>query len=208
MAATKHEKSGAPFSWGEREASVEQFDAMQEPLRRDKIRKEQTEDYMERVRNALPTARGKSFGAAYTERLKVLDEARADAEAKQDRRGPRVPEAEKRSGGPEKEAAEELKSPPHSRGSRANSRRRPAPRASGTEWTRPPANCGSSAPNWATPARVLQSLPTSAKTWWMPGAANFVTCACSGQLPPGPVTRSGKNTRISSIPLSSRPCTS
>ncbi len=54
---------------------------------------------MERVaQRAADRARGNSFGAAYTERLKVLDEARADAEAKQERRGPRVPEAEKRGG--------------------------------------------------------------------------------------------------------------
>ena len=50
MAADEARKKWGTIFMGEREASVEQLDAMQEPLRRDKIRKEQTEDYMERVR--------------------------------------------------------------------------------------------------------------------------------------------------------------
>lgn len=81
MASDEARKKWGTIFMGEREASVEQLDAMQEPLRREKIRQEQTEDYMERVRKRAADRAREILGAAYAERLKVLDEARAEADA-------------------------------------------------------------------------------------------------------------------------------
>lgn len=81
MASDEARKKWGTIFMGEREASVEQLDAMQEPIRREKIRQEQTGDYMERVRKRAADRAREILGAAYAERLKVLDEARAEAEA-------------------------------------------------------------------------------------------------------------------------------
>lgn len=64
---------------GEREATVEQLDAMQEPLRRERMQHQQQEDYFDRVRAKAEERAREILGAAYAERQKVLEEARAEA---------------------------------------------------------------------------------------------------------------------------------
>lgn len=81
MASEQLRKKWGTIFMGEREATVEQLDAMQEPMRREKLKQEQEADYMERVR-ARATERAKEIlGEAYAERLKVLEEARAESAA-------------------------------------------------------------------------------------------------------------------------------
>lgn len=79
MASEEMRKKWGTIFMGEREASVEQLNAMQEPLRREKQQKEQAEDYMERVRQRAADRAREILGAAYAERQKVLDEAKAEA---------------------------------------------------------------------------------------------------------------------------------
>lgn len=82
MASEEIRKKWGTIFMGDREASVEQLHAMQEPLRREKEKKEQTEDYMERVRARAADRAREILGAAYTERQKVLDEAKAEIAAR------------------------------------------------------------------------------------------------------------------------------
>lgn len=81
MASEDVKKKWGTIFMGDREASVEQLNAMQEPLRREKQQKGQAEDYMERVRLRAADRAREILGAAYTERQKVLEEARAEAAA-------------------------------------------------------------------------------------------------------------------------------
>lgn len=78
MASEEIRKKWGTIFMGDREASVEQLNAMQEPLRREKQQKEQAEDYMERVRARAADRAREILGAAYTERQKVLEEARLE----------------------------------------------------------------------------------------------------------------------------------
>ena len=50
MASDELRKKWGTIFMGEREATVEQLDAMQEPMRRERLKREQQEDYLERVR--------------------------------------------------------------------------------------------------------------------------------------------------------------
>lgn len=79
MASDDARKKWGAIFMGDREVSVEQLNAMQEPLRREKAQKEQAGDYMERVRARAADRAREILGAAYAERQKVLDEARAEA---------------------------------------------------------------------------------------------------------------------------------
>lgn len=79
MASDEVRKKWGTIFMGDREASVEQLNAMQEHLNRDKLQKERTEDYMERVKARAADRAREILGAAYTERQKVLDEAKNDA---------------------------------------------------------------------------------------------------------------------------------
>ncbi len=79
MASDEVRKKWGTIFMGDREASVEQLNAMQEHLNRDKLQKEQTEDYMERVKARAADRAREILGAAYAERQKVLDEAKNDA---------------------------------------------------------------------------------------------------------------------------------
>ncbi len=81
MASDEMRKKWGTIFMGDREASVEQLNAMQERLNHDKIKKEQTQDYMERVRARATDRAREILGEAYTERQKVLDEAKAEAAA-------------------------------------------------------------------------------------------------------------------------------
>lgn len=77
MADEKGRKGGTIFM-GDRETSAEELHAMQEPLRREQIRREQADEYMERVRNKAADRAREILGAAYAEKQNVLDEARKE----------------------------------------------------------------------------------------------------------------------------------
>ncbi len=79
MASDDIRKKWGTIFMGDRESSVEQLNAMQESMRREKLQKEQGDDYMERVRARAADRAREILGAAYTERQKVLDETRAEA---------------------------------------------------------------------------------------------------------------------------------
>ena len=79
MASDQLRKKWGTVFMGEREATVEQLDAMQEPLRRERMQQQQQEDYFDRVRAKAEERAREILGAAYAERQKVLDEARAEA---------------------------------------------------------------------------------------------------------------------------------
>lgn len=79
MASEEMRKKWGTIFMGDREASVEQLNAMQEHVNRDRIRKGQAEDYMERVRARATDRAREILGEAYTERQKVLDEAKGEA---------------------------------------------------------------------------------------------------------------------------------
>lgn len=79
MASDEIKKKWGTIFMGNREASVQQLQAMQEPLHREKRQKNQAEEYMERVRARAADRAREILGAAYAERQKVLEEARADA---------------------------------------------------------------------------------------------------------------------------------
>lgn len=83
MASEQLRKKWGTIFMGEREATVEQLDAMQEPMRREKLKQEQEVDYMERVRARAAERAKEILGAAYAERLKVLEEAAAETAAQQ-----------------------------------------------------------------------------------------------------------------------------
>lgn len=85
MASEELKKKWGTIFMGNREASVEQLNAMQEPLQREQRKKEQAEEYMERVRARAADRAREILGAAYAERQKVLEEARNEA-AEQKRR--------------------------------------------------------------------------------------------------------------------------
>lgn len=76
MASDEIRKKWGTIFMGEREASVEQLRAMQTPLQKEREKKEQTEDYMERVKARAADRAREILGAAYTERQNVLQEAR------------------------------------------------------------------------------------------------------------------------------------
>lgn len=79
MASEEVKKKWGTIFMGDREASPEQLKAMQEPLLREQRKKEQIDDYMERVRARAAERAREILGAAYAERQKVLDEARGEA---------------------------------------------------------------------------------------------------------------------------------
>ena len=78
MADNDRSKQTGTIFMGNRETSVEQLHAMQEPLRREQIRRVQAEDYMERVRKKAADRAREILGAAYMEKQNVLDEAKKE----------------------------------------------------------------------------------------------------------------------------------
>ena len=80
MASDQLRKKWGTVFMGEREATVEQLDAMQEPLRRERAQQQEQEDYFARVRAKAEERAREILGAAYAERQRVLDEARAEAQ--------------------------------------------------------------------------------------------------------------------------------
>lgn len=79
MASDQLRKKWGTVFMGEREATVEQLDAMQEPLRRERMQQQQQEDYFDRVRAKAEERAREILGAAYAERQKVLEEAKVEA---------------------------------------------------------------------------------------------------------------------------------
>lgn len=79
MASEEMRKKWGTIFMGEREASVEQLNAMQEHVNRDRLQKERSEDYMERVKQRAADRAREILGAAYAERQKVLEEAKGEA---------------------------------------------------------------------------------------------------------------------------------
>ena len=108
MASEQLRKKWGTIFMGEREATVEQLDAMQEPMRREKLRQEQEADYMERVRARAAERAREILGEAYAERLKVLEAARADAAAPQRATAAHGPALKAAAEALHKEAAAEL----------------------------------------------------------------------------------------------------
>ena len=82
MASDQLRKKWGTIFMGEREASPQQLDAMQEPLLRERAQHQQQEDYLARVRARAEERAREILGAAYAERQRVLEEAGGEAQAK------------------------------------------------------------------------------------------------------------------------------
>ena len=108
MASEQLRKKWGTIFMGEREATVEQLDAMQEPMRREKLKQEQEVDYMERVRARAAERAKEILGAAYAERLKVLEEAKAEALAQRKEAAAQCAALKAEAEAARKEAAAEL----------------------------------------------------------------------------------------------------
>ena len=82
MASDQLRKKWGTIFMGEREASPQQLDAMQEPLLRERAQQQHQEDYLARVRARAEERAREILGAAYAERQKVLEEAAAEAQTR------------------------------------------------------------------------------------------------------------------------------
>ena len=82
MASDELRKKWGTIFMGEREATPQQLDAMQEPLLRERAQHLQQEDYLARVRARAEERAREILGAAYAERQKVLEEAGVEAQAR------------------------------------------------------------------------------------------------------------------------------
>ena len=80
MIDAKRKQWGTIFM-GDREATMEQLDAMQESVMRERAQKEQEGAYIDRVRQRACDRAREILGAAYTERQKILNDAQAEANA-------------------------------------------------------------------------------------------------------------------------------
>lgn len=85
MASDQLRKKWGTIFMGEREATPQQLDAMQEPLIRERAQHQQQEDYLARVRAKAEERAREILGAAYTERQKVLAEAGDEAKTQIER---------------------------------------------------------------------------------------------------------------------------
>ena len=79
MSMDLRKKWGTIFM-GDREASMAQLEAMQEPIRREQERQQSQEDYMERVKARAVERARQILGEAYAERQRVLEEAKREAQ--------------------------------------------------------------------------------------------------------------------------------
>ena len=82
MASDQLRKKWGTIFMGEREATPQQLDAMQESLLRERAQHQQQEDYLARVRARAEERAREILGAAYAERQKVLEEAGVEAQAR------------------------------------------------------------------------------------------------------------------------------
>ena len=81
MASENLRKKWGTIFMGEREATMDQIDAMQEPILRERFKKEQQHNYLERVRQRATERARQILGEAYAERQSVLEKAKAEIEA-------------------------------------------------------------------------------------------------------------------------------
>ena len=72
MASDQLRKKWGTIFMGEREASPQQLDAMQEPLLRERAQQQHQEDYLARVRARAEERAREILGAAYAERQRAL----------------------------------------------------------------------------------------------------------------------------------------
>lgn len=79
MSMDLRKKWGTIFM-GDREASMAQLEAMQEPILREQERQQSQEDYMERVKTRAVERARQILGEAYAERQRVLEEAKREAQ--------------------------------------------------------------------------------------------------------------------------------
>ncbi|MDE5832687.1 MAG: flagellar assembly protein FliH, partial [Desulfovibrio sp.] len=79
MADNEIQKRTGTIFIGSRETSPEKLHAMQEPLRREQIRREQADDYLSRVRKKAEDRAREILGAAYMEKQNVLEEAKKES---------------------------------------------------------------------------------------------------------------------------------
>ena len=82
MASDQLRKKWGTIFMGEREATPQQLDAMQEPLLRERAQQQHQEDYLARVRARAEERAREILGAAYAERQKVLEEAGVEAQTR------------------------------------------------------------------------------------------------------------------------------
>ncbi|MBO4369070.1 MAG: flagellar assembly protein FliH [Desulfovibrio sp.] len=81
MPSSELRKKWGTIFMGEREATMEQLDAMQEPVLRERLQKDQQKDYIERVRKRAADRAREILAEAYTERQKIIQEAKEAIEA-------------------------------------------------------------------------------------------------------------------------------
>lgn len=79
MSMDLRKKWGTIFM-GDREASMAQLEAMQEPILREQERQQNQEDYLERVKARAVERARQILGEAYAERQRVLEEAKREAQ--------------------------------------------------------------------------------------------------------------------------------
>ncbi|MCR5813746.1 MAG: flagellar assembly protein FliH [Desulfovibrio sp.] len=81
MASEQLRKKWGTIFMGDREATMEQLDAMQEPVLRERQQKDLQAEYVERVRKRAADRAREILGEAYAERQKLLAEAEAEIAA-------------------------------------------------------------------------------------------------------------------------------
>ncbi|MBQ7608460.1 MAG: flagellar assembly protein FliH [Desulfovibrionaceae bacterium] len=93
---------------GDREATMDQLDAMQEPVLKERQQKDQQQDYIERVRKRAADRAREILGEAYAERQKILSEAQAEIDKKRAELGQEAEGIKAEAVVLRKQAAEEL----------------------------------------------------------------------------------------------------
>ena len=81
MASEQLRKKWGTIFMGDREATMEQLDAMQEPVLRERQQKDLQAEYVERVRKRACDRAREILGEAYAERQKILSEAEGEIAA-------------------------------------------------------------------------------------------------------------------------------
>ncbi|MBQ7617810.1 MAG: flagellar assembly protein FliH, partial [Desulfovibrio sp.] len=82
MASDSLRKKWGTIFMGGREATLDELDAMQEPVLRERQQRDQQEEYLERVRKRAADRAREILGNAYNERQKLLQDAKEELEQK------------------------------------------------------------------------------------------------------------------------------
>ncbi|MBQ9537382.1 MAG: flagellar assembly protein FliH [Desulfovibrionaceae bacterium] len=85
MASDALRKKWGTIFMGDKEATMEQLDAMQEPALRERIQKDQEKAYLERVKQRACDRAREILGQAYTERQEILTAAQNEAQSLRER---------------------------------------------------------------------------------------------------------------------------